>query len=239
VSISSLALFLLGPPRIERDGQPIRVPLQTTFPLRGLAACGYATDPRAERAYEWLLAQRLPDGAWPSGMAAGVYGYVGGYRRLAHSRWGCRSNTTGALICFALHPERRTSAEARRALNLLLGRETREAHTLGYEVALLAGAEAPRGFITFFARFNLALILDLCSRIGATQDDPRVADLLAFVLSLRGEYGLWQYLPRPQISRCLTLDLMRSISRLDENVDWVEMEPRTPFKPYPKRERRF
>ena len=168
------------------------IPLQTAFPLRGLAACGYATDPRAERAYEWLLAQRLPDGAWPTGLAAGgCYGYVGGYRRLAHSRWGCRSNTTGALICFALHPERRTSAEARRALDLLLGRETREAHTLGYEVARLVGAEVPRGMFTFFARFDLALILDLCSRVGATQDDPRVADLLAFVLSLQGEYGLW------------------------------------------------
>ena len=215
------------------------IPLQTAFPLRGLATCGYATDPRAERAYEWLLAQRLPDGAWPSGMAAGVYGYVGGYRRLAHSRWGCRSNTTGALICFALHPERRMSAEARRALDLLLGRETREAHTLGYEVARLMGAEVPRGMFTFFARFDLALILDLCGRVGATRDDPRVADLLAFVLSLRGEYGLWQYPPRPQISHWLTCDLMRSISQLDENIDWVAIEPRTPFKPYPKRERRF
>ena len=216
------------------------IPLQTAFPLRGLAACGYATDPRAERAYEWLLAQRLPDGAWPTGIAAGgVHGYVAGYRRLAHSRWGCRSNTTGALICFALHPKRRTSAEARRALDLLLGRETREAHTLGYEVARLVGAEAPRGMFTFFARFDLALILDLCSRVGATKDDPRVADVLKFVLSLRGEYGLWEYHSRPQVSRWLTYDLMRSISRLDENMDWMGMEPRTPFKPYPKREKRF
>ena len=220
------------------------IPLQTAFPLRGLAACGYATDPRAERAYEWLLAQRLPDGAWPTGVAAGVYGYVGGYRRLAHSRWGCRSNTTGALICFALHPQRRTSAEARRALDLLLGRETREAHTLGYEVARLVGAEVPRGMFTFFARFDLALILDLCSRVGATRDDPRVADVLKFVLSLRGEYGLWEYAGytqrhRPQVSRWLTFDLMRSISRLDKNVDWVAMEPRTPFSPYPKRGKRF
>ena len=215
------------------------IPLQTAFPLRGLAACGYATDPRAERAYEWLLAQRLPDGAWPTGMAAEVYGYVAGYRQLAHSRWGCRSNTTGALICFALHPQRRTSEQARRALDLLLGRETREAHALGYEVARLVGAEVPRGMFTFFARFDLALILDLCSRVGATQDDPRVADLLAFVLSLRGEYGLWQYTPRPQISRWLTFDLMRSISRVDKNVDWLGLEPRTPFRPYPKREKRF
>jgi hypothetical protein len=41
------------------------MPLQTALPLRGLAACGLATDPRAERAYAWLLARRLPEGAWP------------------------------------------------------------------------------------------------------------------------------------------------------------------------------
>ena len=215
------------------------MPLQTAFPLRALAACGYATAPRAERAYAWLLAQRLPDGAWPTGKAAGVYGFVGGYRRLAHSRWGCRTNTTGALICLALHPQHRTSAAARRALDLLLGRETRDAYALGYEVARLVGAEAPRGFLTFFARFDLALMLDVCSRVGATRDDARIADMLTFVTSLQGAYGLWPYAPRPQVSRWLTLDLARSIARLEANTGWVELEPRTPFQPYPRRDKRY
>lgn len=215
------------------------IPLQTALPLRGLAACGYATDPRAERAYEWLLAQRLEDGAFPTGIAAGVYGRVAGYRRLAHSRWGCRSNTTGALICLALHPERRKSPAARRALDLLLGRETREASFLGVEVARLTGAELPHGFFTFFARFDLALLLDLCGRIGASAEDPRVADLLAFVRTLQGECGLWEYPARPQVTRWLTLDLMRSISRLDANTDWLSLEPRTPFRAYGRRQRRF
>jgi hypothetical protein len=215
------------------------MPLQTAFPLRALAACGYASDPRAESAYAWLLAQRLPDGAWPTGVAAGVYGYVGGYRRLAHSRWGCRSNTTAALICLALHPERRQGPEAARALDLLLGRETREAHTLGSEVAWLVGAEAPRGFLTFFARFDLALMADLCGRAGATTDDARVAGLVAFVNSLQGEYGLWEYPGQPQISRWLTFDLLRSLSRLGQNTGWVAEEPRTPFRAYPKKNKRF
>jgi hypothetical protein len=35
---------------------------------------GFAEDPRAEQAYAWLLAQRLPDGAWPTGIASGTYG---------------------------------------------------------------------------------------------------------------------------------------------------------------------
>ena len=65
----------------ENEGYSM-MPLQTALPLRALAMCGYATDPRAERAYAWLLAQRLEDGAWPTGIAAGgTRGYVAGYRK--------------------------------------------------------------------------------------------------------------------------------------------------------------
>lgn len=222
----------------EREGYSM-VPLQTALPLRALAACGYATDPRAERAYAWLLDRRLNDGAWPSGIASGVYGYVAGYRRLAHSRWGCRSNTTGALICLALHPERRHGQAARRALDLLLGRETREEQSVGFEVARTIGLEPVRGFFTFYARFDLALLLDLCWRVGATLEDRRVADLVAFVSGLCGPYGLWVYQPRPQASRWVTFDLTRSLSRLDIEGDWFGTEPRTPFQPYPGRPRRY
>ena len=215
------------------------VPLQTALPLHGLAACGYACDPRAERAYDWLLAQRLPDGAWPTGIASGNYGYVAGYRRLAHSRWGCRSNTTGALICLAQHPERRHDEAARRGLDLLLGRETRERHALGYQVARTIGLEPARGFFTHYARFDLSLVLDLCGRIGATRADARVADVVAFVESAQGPFGLWEYPARPQASRWVTFDLLRSLSRVDAAGDWVSAEPRTPFRAYVKRERRY
>jgi hypothetical protein len=213
------------------------IPLQAAFPLRGLAACGYAEDPRAERAYDWLLAQRLPDGAWPTGISSGVYGFVGGYRRLAHSRWGCRSNTTGALICLSLHPKRRTGEAARRAMDHLLGRETRDAHAVGYEVARIAGAEILRGYITYFARFDLALILNLCAKTGISKDDERVSDLVSFLLSLRGKHGLWQYRNRPQISRWLTFDLIQSMALLDSGMGWIGLEPRTPFRAYPKQGR--
>lgn len=222
----------------EEEGYTM-VPLQTALPLRALASCGYARDPRAERAYEWLLAQRLDDGAWPTGIAGGgVYGRVAGYRKLPHSGWGCRSNTTGALLCLAYHPERRHSEPARRALDLLLGRETKEAHTLGYEVARLTGAEPVRGFLTFYARHDLALILDLCARIGATGDDPRVGAMVAFVKDQQGPYGLWEA-PQPQASRWLTLDLTRSLAQMDQSGDWVSLEPRTPFQTYPQKLRRY
>jgi hypothetical protein len=218
------------------------VSLQTSLPLRALAACGYATDARCERAYEWLLAQRLPDGAWPTGIAGGgVYGGVAGYRRLAHSRWGCRSNTTGALACLALHPTRRDSPEARRALDLLLGRETREASALGFEVARTIGLQPARGFLTTFARFDGAQMLDLCWRVGASMEDERVAELVQFVRSLQGAYGLWEYAARPQASRWVTFDVLRSLARLEDRVGeaWLSQEPRTPFQPYPQREKRY
>jgi hypothetical protein len=222
----------------EAEGYQM-IPLQTAIPLRGLAACGYATDPRSERAYEWLQARRLEDGAWPTGIASGNYGGVAGYRRLAHSRWGCRSNTTGALICLALHPERRTGPEAHRALDLLLARETRERHAIGFEVARLIGAEPARGVFTYFARFDLALVLDLCWRVGASREDERIAELVEFVRQQQGLYGLWEYTPRPQASRWVTFDLLRSLSRLDETTDWLSLEPRTPFRAYVRRTRRY
>jgi energy-coupling factor transporter ATP-binding protein EcfA2 len=221
------------------DGGYDLISLQTSMPLRGLAMCGYATDPRAERAYEWLLAQRLPDGAWPTGMAGGVYGRVAGYRRLAHSRWGCRTNTTAALICLAHHPERRLSAEAQRALDLVLGRETHDREYVGLEVARLIGLEPMSGRFTYFARFDLALVLDLCWRVGASQVDPRIADLADFIVDCQGDYGLWDYVPRPEASRWVTFDLRRSLSHLSVDTDWHSTEPRTPFSPYHRVEHRY
>ena len=232
-----------GPPRSYQESDDNEgysmVPLQTALPLRALAMCGYAGDPRAERGYQWLLARRLVDGTWPTGIAGGgTYGYVAGYRKMPHSRWGCRSNTTGVLLCLAHHPERRSGLEARRALDLLLGRETREASSLGHEVSRLIGATPTRGFMTYYGRFDLGQILDLAWRIGATLSDARVADIVTFVQGLQGKYGLWHIEP-PQASRWVTFDLLRSLSRLDQTGDWVTYEPRTPFQTYPKRPRRY
>jgi hypothetical protein len=215
------------------------IPLQTAIPLRGIAACGLALDPRAERAYEWLLSQVLEDGAWPTGKAGEVYGGVAGYRRLPHSRWGCRSNTTASLLCLARHPTRRTSSEARRALDMLIARETRERFELGFEVARIIGVEQARGFLTYHARFDLALILDLCWRVGADKSDDRVRELVEYVRKQQGAYGLWEYLPHPEVSRWVTFDILRSLGRLDKSTDWLTMEPRTPFRTYPKRTKRY
>jgi len=241
--------WALGDTREEGAGKEgyAMMPVQTALPLRGLSACGYASDPRAERAYAWLLGQRLEDGAWPTGIAAsGVNGYVAGYRKMPHSRWGCRANTTAALVCLALHPERRRGAEARRALDLLLGRETREEYPLGFEVARMIGAEPSHGFLTFYARFDLALLLDLCARVGVSREDERAAELVDFVRGLQGPYGLWEYAPRPQATRWLTFDLLRSLAALETGEGgreggekWISLEPRTPFQTYPRKQKRY
>lgn len=214
-------------------------PLQTAMPLRALARCGFATDARAEHAYEWLLARRLDDGAWPTGMTRGDFRRVAGYRRLAHSRLGCRANTTAALQCLALHPEHCGSEPARRGLDLLLGRETRDKEAFGFEMARMLGAEPLRGFVSFFARYDLSVVLDLCARIGADLEDERVSDMVDFVTRIRGPHGLWSHAAQPQCDRWLTFDVLRALTHLDTASDWVAREPRTPFQPYPRRQRRF
>jgi hypothetical protein len=222
---------------LPRDGAYSMMPLQTALPLRGLAAAGYAEDPRAERAYEWLLARRLDDGAWPVGVAHGHEGYIAGYRRLPGSR-GCRANTTGALAALALHPTRASSEAARVALDLLLQRETRDEWALGWEVARLTGVEPPTGFVTFYARFDLAFVLQLAARCGAARDDPRVDGLVEFLLALRGENGLWRHPAYPELARWLTFDILWSLRSL-EGGDWIGLAPRTEFRAYPKRRRRY
>lgn len=222
-----------------RDIKYHMIPLQTALPLLGLAWAGYAADPRAEDAYNWLLNEELPQGGWPSGRHYEKYIFAAGYRRLAHSKYGCRTNTTAAVTALALHPKRRMSQPAQRGLDLLLAHETRQTHTLGFEVARIIGAERPRGGFTYFRRYDVAQILDLCWRIGASLEDERVADSVRFVKELQGSHGLWEYRRHPEVSRWITFDLLRSLSRLDKESDWLSIEPRTPFQPYPKKPRRF
>lgn len=217
------------------------IPQQTSIPLRGLAAAGFATDPRAERAYDWLIAQRLEDGAWPGDIKADHSRSMGtpGYRKLPRSP-GCRSATTGALAALALHPERRTSGAAHDALDHLLARETRDQWSLGHEVARLVGFERARGTLTFYATFDLAFLLDLASRCGVAPDEPRVVELAEFLESLRGPFGLWEHPSHPQLSRWLTFDLDASLQRLQAG-GWTGAgsTERVPLRAYPKLRRRY
>ena len=240
------------PPKRRRGDPPASLPraesyrvitMQTLLPLRGIAAAGFATDPRAERAYDWLVDQRLNDGSWTGSHKAdlGLDGRSSGedpdYRRLTRGD-GCRSATTGAVACFALHPERNRSDVARIGVDHLLARETRDEATLGWEVSRLVGLERAGGRFTFYVTFDLAFLLDLASRCGVSPEDRRVRDLVAYLETLRGPYGLWQHPTHPQLSRWLTFDLECSLRRLAEG-DWIGNEEPASFTPYRKPRRRY
>lgn len=204
----------------DRSDGPRFVTMQTVVPLRGIAAAGFATDPRAERAYEWLLSERLHDGSWPSGPKADLGGPgrpappEKEYRRLTHGD-GCRSATTGAVACLALHPQRNRSDAARIGVGHLLARETRDESTLGWEVSRLVGLERAMGQITFYVTADPAFLLDLASRCGVPVDDA----LITWLESRRGPYGLWQHPTHPQLSRWLTFDLESTLRRMSLPVD--------------------
>jgi hypothetical protein len=230
-------------PRVARAEGARFVTMRTVVPLRGIAAAGFATDPRAERAYEWLLGERLPDGSWPAGPKADL-GQGGRpslaepeYRRLTRGD-GCRSATTGAVACLALHPERRRSDAARIGVDHLLARETRDDATLGWEVSRLVGLERAMGQLTFYVTFDLAFVLDLASRCGVSFDDRRIRDLVVYLETLRGPYGLWQHPAHPQLSCWLSFDLECSLRRLADG-DWIGNEEPATFTPYKRGPRRY
>lgn len=225
-------------PARPREG-PRSTTMQTVVPLRGVAAAGYATDPRAEMAYEWLLSQRHVDGSWPADLGGPAAETLPEreYRQLTRGA-GCRSATTGAVASLALHPERRRSDAARIGVDHLLAREARGEASLGWEVSRLVGLEPATGGITFYVTLDLAFLLDLASRCGVSPEDRRVRDLVGYVESLRGRHGLWEHPVYPQLSRWLTFDLECSLRRLADG-DWIGNEEPASFTPYKRGRRRY
>lgn len=220
--------------------------MTTLLPLRGVAAAGFATDPRAELAYEWLIGQRLHDGSWTGShregygldfRAPGSRSETPEYRKLTRGQ-GCRSATTGAVACLALHPERKRSVAARMGVDHLLARETRDESTFGWEVSRLVGLEPASGRLTFYAIFDLAFVLDLASRCGVSAQDRRVKELVDYLETLRGPFGLWEHPTHPQLSRWLTFDLESSLHRLPDG-DWIGTEEPATFTPYKEVQRRY
>lgn len=221
------------------DAQAEATLVYTALILQGIALSGYGETKEAAKTYAWLSSFRLPDGAWPAGIVKDNYRGIAGYRRLAHSRFGCRSTTTAMAAALAYHPALRNSDQAKRALDLVLATELKETGSIGYEVARMIGAEQTRGLLTHYVRYDCAFILDLCCRTGMGTDDERVGDIIGFLLSQQGPYGLWEYKPNPGASRWITFDILKSLSLIDTQTDWLSFEPRTPFQRYPGKQKRF
>jgi hypothetical protein len=226
-----------------RSEGPRFLTIQTVVPLRGIAAAGFATDPRAEPAYEWLLAARLPDGSWPAGPKADFARPAQPsqpeevYRRLPRED-GCRSATTGAVACLAMHPERSQSDAARIGVDHPLARETREESTLGWEVSRLVGLERAMGQVTFYVTFDLAFLIDLASRCGVSPNDRRLRDLVSWLETRRGPYGLREHHAHPLLSHWLTFDLESSLRRLGDG-NWIGNDEPVISTPHQRGRRRY
>lgn len=135
------------------------------------------------------------------------------YRKLSPGE-GCRAATTGAVACFALHPERRHSDVARTGVNHLLAQNNQPAASLGWEVSRLTGLEPASGVFTFYVTTDPAFLLDLASRCGLPLEHHRLRRLVDVVVAGRGPYGIWQHVAHPQLSRWLTFDIELSLRRL-------------------------
>lgn len=223
-------------PRDRADGTGYdSVPLQSAIPLRGLCAVGLSGEPAVERGLRNLLDQRLPDGAWPTGRAQGALGYVAGYRRLPQSRWGCRSNTTGAVAALSGHPDLAESDEARRGLDHLLARESEDEAPVGYEACRLSGYREVTGFITHFAQFDAAFLLHLAARCGASPDDSRVAALVERLSAPERAFATDRV--HPAAAAWVTYDIECSCAEL--TGAWVGSQIHTPYSSYPRDPRRY
>ena len=216
--------------------------MHTVVPLRGIAASGFATDPGLSAPLSGFSAPVFLTARGPRDPRP-IWARTAGRPRPSASTGGslagigCRSATTGAVACLALHPERRRSDAARNGVDHLLARETRDAATLGWEVSRLVGLERAMGQITFYVTFDPVFMLDLASRCGVSLDDRRVRDLVGWLEALRGPYGLWDHQAHPQLARWLTFDIESSLGRLAEG-DWIGNEEPVSFTPYKRGRRR-
>ena len=127
----------------------------------------------------------------------------------------------------------------KKGLDLILGCETKSESNLGFVISRVVGYEAHRGWITYYPRMDPAHILSLCVKIQASVLDERIKNLIDFLQSLRGEYGLWECKLHPQVNRWLTYDILSSLKKIDKNAEWISYEPSTPFKEYSKKLKRF
>jgi hypothetical protein len=158
---------------------------------------------------------------------------------MAHSRWGCRTNTTSVLICTALHPRRRKSKESTSGLDLFLGRETEDVKNIGFDLARTLGFEPIRGLFTFYAKYDPLLTLWLCKKIGADLSDERVEKLYKFIKDNIPSDKLFIYSSRPEASKWVHYEILQILREFPLQTGWKSLQPRTPFQAYPKISKRF
>ena len=144
--------------------------------LAALARVGYDADPRVERGFKYLLANRQADGGWA----------WRGVRTDSAARPSSHLVTGMALRAFAASPSRRTSREARRAAELLATRflqpdryPDRKAATFWEQIG------EPR-FYT-----DVLDALDGVTAVGLGKENSGVRTAEAYVRGRQNPDGLW------------------------------------------------
>ncbi len=110
---------------------------------------------------------------------------------------------------------------------------------MGFNIARFIGVEPSKGFFSYFAYHDLALVADLVWKIGGGLQDKRIANLVDFIKNTQGPLGLWEYSRSPVVTHWLTFSLLRSLARIEHNKEWVNMEPPVAFRQYKKTKRRY
>ena len=121
----------------------------------------------------------------------------------------------------------------------LLSCQTQDRQTLGFEVSRIMGFEGTSGTLTYYAKLDQLLTLDLSWRVGVSKDDSRIQNILEFVKKSINKFGLLIYIPNIQASRWITFDIKRSLKELKIEKEWITNDMKVPFRRYDKPIKRF
>jgi len=189
--------------------------------LELLVKAGYGEDPRAQRAFRWLLAARQDDGAWaiPFRTLRIPFSQFLDVRRHPEPVLPDRSKPSSHLVtgmvlrAFAAHPARRRSPEARTAAELLAARLYRRD---------TYGDRSDRSYwdrVSFpFWFTDVVSALDSLSRVGTVAQVAPVRAALEHVRGLQRADGTFAFRllkgKDPELPLWICLAVCRSLRRL-------------------------
>jgi hypothetical protein len=199
-SAARAAEFLFSCQTDEGDIRGILANQYITYYMGAIMAlliqAGYGDDPRMAKGFRWLLSMRQNDGGWTIPLITHTLDRATQYRltsEYAEPVQPDRSkpfshNWTGMVLrAFAVHPQERTSAEARTAAGLLKSRFFQPDAYTSYQAA------------SYWVRFeypfwwnNLVAALDSVSRIGLSKEDAQMQQALSWLIAHQEENGLWR-----------------------------------------------
>ena len=124
-------------------------------------------------------------------------------------------------------------------MSQLLACQTFDRQTLGFDVSRTVGFEKVGGILTYYAKLDHLVTLELSWRIGVSRDDTRLKNIIEFVEKSFNSFGMLEYKPQPLASRWITYDALRSMNNLKFNVDWINDNKKIPFQRYPPIKKRY